>query len=279
MPRKPKIVVGTDLATSDRAVARAEKLAAALGASVHLVHATSRLPRALKKLVAEGATNERRERDALAAIVDDYGSSGVAAEAHLAYGAPAACIRKTARSVGAALVVLGSRGRPLVDAILGSTAERVLEDSGPPVLLAREKGARAYRRAVLALAADSDVARALAAARLVAGEAPISAVHACEGPFENKLLLGGARAADMALYRRHVVGEARERIEPRLADAGLPARTLRILYGSPARVLPREAVRGTLLVLDRGKSQISHALFGSISRQVIERGEGDILLV
>ena len=83
----------------------------------------------------------------------------------------------------------------------------------------------------------------------------------------------------MRVYRQTVLREAKERMDARLAEAGVDAGGVRVVYGQPWRVLCREAAKGTLLVLDRGDSRISHALFGSVSRQVIEHCESDVLLV
>ena len=50
MPRRQAIVVGTDLTPiSAHAVARAAAIAHEHGAALHVVHATSRLPRALAR--------------------------------------------------------------------------------------------------------------------------------------------------------------------------------------------------------------------------------------
>lgn len=278
MPRRATVVVGTDLVSSENAVLRAERVARTHGAALHVLHATRKLPPALRALVAADAADEQREHAELSEVGSRLRDSELPVETRVTYGGVASCLRRHARAMRASLIVLGSRGSA-TDSLVGSTAERVIEREGPPVLLARESGRRAYARVVIGVSSDSDLRRSLAAARFVAGSAPLSLVHACEGPFDRKLSLEGAGPASLRVYRRSVVQEAEEEMTARMETAGLTPSLLRVAYGVPWRVLRGEAKRGALLVIDRHDSKLSHALFGSVSRQVIAGTDTDVVLV
>lgn len=281
MPRKRAIVVGTDFsAASQHAVARAASIARQQGATLHVVHAASRLPRFLaKKLAVDAAEGERSERTALETVLEELRAKGTSARGHLAPGNAAPVLRKKAREVGAGMIVVGSRGRSFAVAILGSTAERVVDGKGPPVLLVRETKTRAYHEVIVAIDADSEIRRAVDAATFAAKDVEPSLLHAFSGPFENKLLLQGVGAAAIRRYRDHSREEARAALEPRLAAAGLDPSALRLVHGNRRLVLVEAAIAGNLLVLDRSDSAARHMLVGSVSRWVIEHSATDILLV
>ena len=278
MPRKPTIIVGTDLVTSENAVTRAEHIARAHGATLHLVHATRKLPPALRALVSAEAADERRELAQLEVTANRTRAAGIRTHSRVVLGSAASSLRQHARVMNASLIVLGSRGQSM-DSLVGSTAERVIEKDGPPVLLVRERGTRAHSRIVVAVAADTDLRRCVAAAQFVAEHASLTLVHACEGPFDNKLVLEGASAASLRVYRRNVLREAEEAMRPRVIAAAVDPSALRVVYGVPWRALEREAKRGALLVIDRHHSRLAHALFGSVSREVIARTTNDVVLV
>ncbi|MBX3204446.1 MAG: universal stress protein [Labilithrix sp.] len=281
MPRKRAVVVGTDFSpAASRAVARAASIAREQGAALHVVHATSRLPRFLaKKLLVDEAAGERCERTALETIVEELRGDGTSASGHLLPGSAAPILRRKAREVDASVVVVGSRGRSLADAILGSTAERVVDGKGPPVLLVRESNARAYREVIVAIDVDSEIRRAFDAAVFAVKDVEPSLLHAFAGPFENKLLLQGVGAAAIRRYRDHSRDEARASVEPRIVDAGLDPSALRLVHGNRRLVLAEAATSGRLLVIDRGDSATRRMLLGSVSRWVIEHSASDLLLV
>lgn len=281
MPRRSAIVVGTDFSPASRpAVARAASIARDRDAALHVVHVTSRLPRILsRKLVVDEAEGERNERAALEKIVEELRAKDRSVRGHLLSGSAASLLRRKAREVDAGLLVVGSRGPSLSAAILGSTAERVVEGKGPPVLLVREARSRRYREVVVAIDADSEIRRAVDAAAFVVEDVEPTLLHAFSGPFENKLVLQGVGPAAIRRYRDHSRQEARAALEPRVLDAGLDPRALKLVHGNRRLVLAEAATSGRLLVLDRSDSATRHALVGSVSRWVIEHSTTDVLLV
>ncbi len=71
----------------------------------------------------------------------DFQSTGIPADAELAYGDPVTEIVKWVRHKGCSLVAMSTHGhRFLADLFLGTTASRVQHSIGVPVLLLRAKG-------------------------------------------------------------------------------------------------------------------------------------------
>lgn len=125
---------------SDRAVAQAEQLAAALGAKIELFHAyqlpvfalpdssVTVSPTYIADLTDRAQQELNRHRDALAA-------RGVIATAKLLEGNAAEAIVERAQAIGASMIVLGTHGRSgFRRFLLGSTAERVVRMATVPVL-------------------------------------------------------------------------------------------------------------------------------------------------
>ncbi|MBX3188554.1 MAG: universal stress protein [Labilithrix sp.] len=278
MRPRAAVVVGTDLsAGAARAVARSATIARERSATLHVVHATSRLPRALaRQLDTDEAATARK---ALDVMVADLRAGGTAAVAHTVAGGAAPVLRKRAREVDARVIVVGSRGRTLSDALIGSTAERVVDVGGAPVLLAREPSARRYRNVVVAIDEESDVRRAVDAATFVGNGAELSLLHAYECPFESRLHLHGAGHSVLRDYREQCRAVALEELTPRVAAAGLSPSALQLTRGNRHRVLAHAAKSRTLLVIIRKSSAARRLLLGSMSRWVIEHTTTDVLLV
>jgi nucleotide-binding universal stress UspA family protein len=125
---------------SDRAVAQAETLAAALGAKLELFHAyqlpvfalpdssVTVSPTYIADLTDRAQQELNRHRDSLAA-------RGVIATAKLLEGNAAEAIVERAQAIGASMIVLGTHGRSgFRRFLLGSTAERVVRMATVPVL-------------------------------------------------------------------------------------------------------------------------------------------------
>lgn len=274
--RPNPIVVGTDFSpASGDAIARATEIARRTGATLHLVHASPRLPAALAR--AFGVGDAHTTSRMLDGFVAEVRKAGARARGHLLRGGAAEALRAQCRELGAALVVVGARGRTVPDAAIGSTAERIARVVRAPVLLVRRKVKRPYRDVVIGVGTDSDVRAAVDAVRLVAPAARSSLLHAFAPPFESTLALQGASAADLQAYRRQTRREAQASITELLDDAGVDAASLVLRHGDPRRVLTDAAGHG-LLVVDRGRS-VADPLLGSVTRWVVAYGASDVLLV
>jgi nucleotide-binding universal stress UspA family protein len=137
-----RIIVATDFSEgSDTAMEQAIGLASALGASLDLVHvldpALLTTPAGLGG-VAMGDADVLIERidEALASRVERVQRAGLVCQSDSLDGFPPREIVRHARKTGADLIVLGTHGRTgIAHAIMGSTAERVVQRSSCPVLV------------------------------------------------------------------------------------------------------------------------------------------------
>jgi len=149
-----KLVAAVDFSeTSHRALERAAMLAAQDGADVHVLHVFDapwkrlyyRAPTAhatphFKKQYSDAL--QRRLTSFSEAVCAEHARVGFTHVVHDASGHRSG-ITQYAESVGADLIVLGTRGRTnLRDVLLGSTAEKVLQESRCSILAVKPKGFR-----------------------------------------------------------------------------------------------------------------------------------------
>jgi nucleotide-binding universal stress UspA family protein len=133
----PVLVATHHSSTADQVVARAARLAVAVGAELHVVSVVPDLVigAAVGAAGAEALTRQsdaQRETcaEALARAAAVGRDLGVVVTEHLVQGEPAAQIAHVADTIGADLVVLGSRGLDAAGRyVLGSVPERLLFDA------------------------------------------------------------------------------------------------------------------------------------------------------
>jgi nucleotide-binding universal stress UspA family protein len=123
------IVVGTDgSVTASRAVDDAIELAAACGATLHLVHAWDVSP-AMARVEDDGS-------DMLEATAAVAKEAGVQVETHVVRSDPADALVTVATEVGADLLVVGNRGMSGIQRLLlGSVANRISHRSPCTLLI------------------------------------------------------------------------------------------------------------------------------------------------
>lgn len=276
-PNGPRtIVLGTDLtAASQNALLRALYIAKTHRATLHVVHASARLPRVLSRRY--GVSADRPQREALDAILKQIRREGVRAHAHLVEGKVIQVLTLRARAVAADLLVVGGRGRAFPDSMIGSTAERLIAVDHHRVLLVRRPAKHAYAEVVIAASEESRLKEQAAAACLLSTRTP-SVLHAYEGAFESTLRLNDVSAAELRRYRESVRRDAARRMSDLLEGAGLEPKQLVLRHGNAGQLLQR-IDRDALLVLSRGRSTIRHLLLGSVTRAVVAYGASDVLLV
>ncbi|HWE25658.1 MAG TPA: universal stress protein [Myxococcales bacterium] len=137
-----KIVVGVDGSPESRLAAeQAAELARSMGARMLATYVVT-LPVAVGPEPLELHTWEVAERkyasELLAKVAIQYRRSGIDVETVMPSGAPAETLAEMARSEDVQLVVVGHRGRGAIKrALLGSVADRLVQISPKPVLVAR----------------------------------------------------------------------------------------------------------------------------------------------
>jgi nucleotide-binding universal stress UspA family protein len=136
-----RILLATDGSEpSERALAFAIDLAKGTGATLEILSvrpARSPGPVAAGTLVLEA--DELGPEQIAAAAASKARSAGVDAHAHAAHGDVVACIADAARTLGAELLVVGSRGLGSVSgAMLGSVSHALVRRSPVPVTVVRQ---------------------------------------------------------------------------------------------------------------------------------------------
>jgi nucleotide-binding universal stress UspA family protein len=286
------LLVPVDLSpSSDRVLARVALLPLADDAKVTLLH-----------VVPEDipwSDQQSAERDAKKALASEARhlakslSRAVNIESVVKAGAAATEIAARGQAVKAELIVMGRRGgRPVRDALLGSTAERVVRRSELPVLVVRLPARDAYRRPALALdldaAADDIVALML---RILIPRCPlVTIIHAIDDPYRGMVYssLSEEQVADRKGQRHH---EAAAQVSQQLAASLLRAKVQpgeapvwksRIWHGSPRMVIEKavKTAETDLLVLGtHAHTGVAFMLLGTVAGDVLRRVACDVLVV
>jgi len=288
------ILAATDQSAPARhAVERACLLAAQQGSTLHVVHALELdALDALRELFGANLASARAglEADArqrLDPVVGEAArAAGIRATARVLSGTPLAVVAREAQALNAGLVVLGARGASFLrHAVLGSTAARLLRTSGRrPVLMVRQAPRGPYRTVLVAVD-FSPVSRALIeAARRWAPGASIVLMHAFELPYEALLSRAGIDAQEIARLLSSEMQRRRDRLRDLAADAGLTALDHRalVVHGEPAQrviALEQECDADLIVLGKHGTHLTEELLLGSITRQVLDGAQGDVLVV
>lgn len=287
------ILAATDLSAPARqAATRAARLAATCGARLVLQHVVSRgaldalrqlfgaAPGDLQQRLLDEARVELRELGA-----ELLAAPGVAADIHLSTGAVTGEIASQADALDADLLVLGAHGASLVrDLSIGSTTERVLRQTGRPLLVVRRAAGHGYRRVLVPVDFSPRSLKAIGMARLLAPQAEIVLLHAFEVPFEGRLRHAGVSDAELAGLLANARREAEAQMHELVAGAGLPAVAVRpvVVHGDASvHILDQERLQGGELIVigKRGQGPLEELLLGSVTRHILTQACGDVLVV
>jgi nucleotide-binding universal stress UspA family protein len=136
-----KVLSATDgSAEAQLAATTAADLAKSTGSELHVVHVGEFLPTLLAQTEVEPARIEREARELLEEQVRRVERAGVTVEgAHLRLGRADEEIVDVAQSIGAGLIVMGSRGHGRIRrALMGSVSDSVVRHAHCPVTIVRE---------------------------------------------------------------------------------------------------------------------------------------------
>ena len=138
------IVVGTDgSATADRAVEAAAALARDFGADLHVVPAyreSSGMGAAAGGPIAESGVGRAMHHDAARQIAEralGKWAEGIQSHSHASTESAVDAILATAKSIGADLIVVGSKGMQGAHRILGSVPNSVAHNADCAVLIVK----------------------------------------------------------------------------------------------------------------------------------------------
>jgi nucleotide-binding universal stress UspA family protein len=276
------LLVTTDFSEhAHRAALRAGLLARELGVRrAVLLHAA---PAAV--FAAAGAAEARRALRArlVRAAAEVKARTGAVLRPRLARGAVVDTLSRAA--AGYDLLVLGAQGQhPVRDFALGSTAERLLRRVHRPVLVVRQRPARAYRQALVPVDFSADSRAALVLAAGLAPRAELNVLHAFEVPFEGKMRFAGVAEERILHYRRLAREEARAQMDELLAGPRLPAGRLtrHVVHGYAPVLIARsqEEIGADLVAIGKhGTSALEDLLLGSVTLHTLASARCDVLVV
>jgi nucleotide-binding universal stress UspA family protein len=287
-PELRTVLAATDLGEGGEEVLRAAgALAAAAGASLHVLHAFDFSPDPYPGLeLGPAAGFQGRIREAELAL-DEQVRRAVPAGVEVAgrrveIDTAARAILAYAEGMGVDMVVLGPhRGRGIADAFLGSTADRVVRSARVPCLVARGEQRFPLRRVVVPLDFSAPSRVALEAAfglcRAFGADAVVHAVHVIPRLFEK---------VDVPLRDDHIKpalhGVVEAALGPPEQRAAIKVRE-EVVWGDsvPDEILSvARSLDADLLVLGtRGHGGLERALLGSVAGSVARRAGCPVLLV
>ncbi|TBU99340.1 universal stress protein [Stutzerimonas kirkiae] len=256
------ILVAHDLSQeADIALRRGAQLAHQMSAHLSLVHV---LAQAQDETQARAALQKRLQANALGDL-----------PCWIRQGSAVEEVLTQARGLEAALLVLGQHHRQSPRGFAGTTLERILLGSDTPLLLVIRNNAQPYTRALAALDFSGSADRALhMARRLLPDGAELHALHIHE-----TTELHATSDDELALQR--------SLFEQLLEDnrQHWPVRTVQmnhsLVAGERGRRLEEAVAQRQPQLLAMGASrraQMSSALLGSLTREVLQQPPCDILV-
>jgi len=284
------IIVATDFSTSAaHAVQRGALIAQQLGVEMHLLHVVHPLELYPGPDIATdiGLNHEqalhaagKNRLDALAAELRKNFAIPVVAAMRI--GRAHTEIANYAITKDAGLVVTGTRGEnTLLDLLIGSTASRLLRLAACPVLIVKNAKAQPYQSAIAAVDFTPGSINALGLARAVASGARIEVLHIYDTDHDDRMRLSGMDEAFILDRQARVLKDAENRLDIELARLNDKNITRHVMAAYPAAAIcdRATALHADLIVLGRhGKSGIQEMLLGSVSKDVANAADCDVLL-
>lgn len=201
-------------------------------------------------------------------------------------GSPSLRLIEQAHETGADLVVMmAHEGESILAKIVGSTTDRVIRAACAPVLVVKRPVTQAYERVVVATDASDESSAVVAFVAALFPLAGLRLVHVVQipPPFEEAMRRAGHGQASVAAHREALVRKAKaymRGMSEQLAHRPIPS-TTRVVASDPAKSLVR-ATRDPqvgLIALGPGNtSLIRRALLGSVTRQVLQAANCDVLI-
>jgi nucleotide-binding universal stress UspA family protein len=272
-----RIVAATDFSEhAGHAVRRAAILARRLGVELELLHVVNRASLdAVREWVREPADfADRLVADARALLEQTAGTAN--AKARLVVGEVHDEIASACNARG--ILVLGARGlSPLRDAIVGTTAERMVGRCDCPILVVRRAPQADYANVLAAVDLLPGSEKAFAAAAAIAPGAKKAALHAFDVPFDSALQRAGIPTAQIEQHRVAAFHRGLEGVR-RLGADFLPV----VERGHAARLVLEHAhaLGADLIVMGKRSRPVAGALLlGSTTRHVLADADSDVLVV
>jgi len=280
---KPRILCATDLTPrSDGAMQRAALLARQMNAEVHFVHALNDklAGRVLRSKVNRASTRLASHSRHLM----QHAPESVTAEVQL--GPPVEIVIAAAREYNPDLIVIARPKRRRLDAMLGTTAERIIRATGCSVLLVGNAVEKPYERAVLATDLSSTSAHVTRTAVNMGmlKNAQTWVVHAFGLPYHDIATADNFDPTDSVSAKAIWHSTARRNVMRSLQEAGIDPSRVHISteLARPLTAIRRvvDEARPELLVIGVSRwLALKRVLVGSVAHQVFRGVNCDVLAI
>ncbi|MBM4182287.1 MAG: universal stress protein [Betaproteobacteria bacterium] len=286
MQTMPPIVAATDFSSeAGRAALRAALIARQQDAELHLLHVTAPLALYPGQEVgpADGAVISAvlgEQAEATARVLRERYDIRVTVAQRI--GRAHSQIAVYAAEVGAGLVVVGARGQStLLRLLLGSTAWRLLRVCQLPVLIVRGEPIAPYGRVLAAVDFFPHSRVVVAWARRLAADGHLRVLHAPEPLDESGLRSKGLDGAAIKQHREEMRAIAENLMANLRADLPREVESHIEPGYPPTRILESASDwSADLIVLGRqGRGGLEDFLLGSVSKDVAQEADCDVLLV
>lgn len=272
------ILAATDFSErSERALRRADSLAALMGVRLAIVHVVDDdAPADLvedRASIAERALGRRRER----VDTDDV-------VVRILRGDPFLAIRDTALELDADLIVAGDHRRSIFrDMFRDTTVERLIRVAGLPVLVARSAQAEPYRHALVGIEAEEPAPFLSALARLgPAAPTRTSLLHAFDPIAAGMMESAGSARERTGSHRSDAAERLRRRIDALRSEAERNATALILVEDDPAPALEAAAARlpaDLIVTSTHARRGFGKIVLGSVTSELLRGGKTDLLIL
>jgi universal stress protein E len=288
------ILVATDFSDNAAlAASRAALLASDHNARLHLLHVTERgLMKQLTQWLGEQEPwheriNQQTQHslDLLAEQLRN-GLPHAAPDVQTLHmeGPVTRTVLEAARQCKASMLVVGQHGQGNVrDMVMGTTTERMLNQSTLPVLVVRTPSTQRYQHILVALDLSPHSEHALTLVRTLFPAAHLVLMHGFSVPFEEKLRFAGVDEATVAHYRDTTRDKALHHIHSIVQRHGLmPHQFTTVLReGDAARLLTDTAAHhhcDLIVISKQQRSAPDELLLGSVTRHTLAEATMDVLI-
>lgn len=278
---KRRILCATDLgARSRRAMQRTALLAQRMDAEALFVHAVS------DKLSGRVLRTKASRTYSRLATECRLLMKQTPHEAMVQMGKPRDALIDAARDYKPDLIVMAPPKRRRLDALIGTTAEKIIRTTACSVLLAGTAPERDYERIILAtdLTSTSQHVTRTAAEMGVLTDADIWIVHAMRPPHQDIANADDIDDAEATLHHAELQAAVEHDVRRSLDEAGVDLERVRI-SAEPARPMhairdAMEQARPELLVIGVSRwFALKRMLIGSVADQVFRSANCDVLAI
>ncbi len=267
------------LSHSDAVVARAHTIARELGAQLRLLHVVDAGP----------PMRTARRRGALAHTVLDETARELGLSSDqisVQSGRPYQTIADVAVEWDADLIVIGPYRRRFGESVRGTSAERIAQRAGRPVLVVNRPSSEPYRKVLL----TSDLSRMSARIARVTQDLGLldranrAVVHAMKDTRNEMLFLAGLNRGAANQFERSLRHVARDEINMQLNSVGLDPTQFKVFAPQVTAIRAIEGLArrtgSELIVVGSSRfPELKRVFSDSVSNGVLREGKYDVLLV